>query len=1152
MVYTCLHSFLVLKCSFVLSDKSKANISETLNKKGQKCISMNYKEIRNKLTASNPEKLKLLNSEYLDATIQLFKTIISEEDLVMNLQIIATLTLTRDSDAKSRIRDNLDVYFAAVEKYVERVVVLFNEKNDTAIEIFDKSLFNVSNNQYDFSDYQNNSDEVPIKMCDWRAEKKEEKAPDRINMKELQTIQTNTADFDNRFVIVDIENNNPNIESSVQYVYDEINNRFILHAELTHNLDEDSGPIILQAAEESVIVDIERSSDLGQSTPDVSDAENLDVTEATQLDGENREANTSPSLNNEMDESVLDRNIIEDTASQNESAAIIQNRGGGRDSELIRLIDYFHSIRGENRTHNTRSMEIEDADQHRSYFINSSSNGYSGVHGSIENAMEGDSRLTTEEIDIISSRFNDYRQGNSFLLALEREFADDGINQTHPDNLEALPGFTALNETSVLDAVHGAYTAEIQSDRTAVQCLTTPLPNTSVTNTEDDLSILDSHNIFLSDDKSQDNESNTQLYVNMKSQTVYKYPSVTEQDVFVAITRSIFSIVKSTSFFSDEILFFLLWLLKSNNLAFLDAYHRNLCVKDACHLLKYYMIRKKTIRVIEVTDYIKDFELNEFNIKAYKLLITKNNVKYVNYEYFQRFIYASNNGYNLDFIECYIEYVRHIDKDKKQMHYDSIVNILKKTINKNINRSMFLVSKFALHAADAQNICGKKGVIEIVVSKFMEQTRLSRNPQISILCMYSLCDAWEQNRKLIVKHRVMPIIFEIFKQKLKSKNFDKVFLACVCLIKCMTRCVQFLKSELFDFPIIELFFLVIKYASKVKNSKDLEILSIFECCDAREIELCSFRLLKESFAVLSNLVMDHGNHKVKFISRDGLQQVYRIGKKSNLEFYMLFLLKNFLYESVWTDKELFMEVCKNRRNINCTPSTQEKTKKLTHKTQNSYLRGKHVTIESFVAKCIENIEKSLCKNRYYIQTNNRNIFTRTFLKYNRVNLNNTSFRTQIKLKTVKELFNIIRNMVCATKYEVYKFLSSYPALLGNTVLYFIRVLRSISFDLQKRNIIIEILYTFSNICASTDEYKEIFLKPFFMTEIKKLFEVKNRDIVLAMVWFITNLSWIEDESGYERNKRMIEYGYKRYLLNVQNIDPYIKDKVAYAMENLNA
>lgn len=1148
---------------FSYHTNQKVNITKHQIKKESFTKYMNYKQTRDELIGKNKKKKELIESDYLEKTAELFESGLSDEDFVINLQIISALTSTRNTNAKPRIKKYINIYFKKVRSYVERLIKLYNEKNDILIDNFENFLVNNVDKEYISTGSESDSEEEKYEICEWR-ESQRNSTTQEPNVNAPSNNTRNTNNHGTRVIRVDLEQSSPTNVRSLQYVYDEINNSFILGDAVESTLRDLSSTYANSPRNEN--------GDASSQTRSLRALENAFATPQAEEQWDNLSEGTinsnsdSPgymavsTFSDGSDELINVREIVAQSAraeinsshdqseEENSDYLVIMRQ---RDEQIARLVNQVvrRRIHAEEIRYNVIRDPAENPEDNNTF-------DYDEAHVPVFNDIYQGPTLTTADIERISARFPSFGDAYNYLHSLTRE----SISRRERISLDDLSvqrrrNFHVMNNARLLTRVneHLRITFPDQTNNLEPQVLATPLVANNL-RLNDDISISDSQNASISDERHQDSDLASHYFVNVKNSEFVFHPTPIDQHLMNLIFQSFFHIINKTSFYSDEILLFLLWFIKNNHSSFLETIYRKTCIKEVCMLLKTFLIRRRTSYIINKIDYIKNFELNEFNIRAYKDVITKGNAHIIDFQIFSPLIIFNHcSYYHFEFIECYINYIKYNQDRNKEEHYLKIIRILKKNCKQNANKAFFLLSKLALHCEEAQYICSQKSIVEITTEVYKQQLMVGHNTKYTLLCIYCLCELWEQNRKIILKRKVMPTIFDVFKRKLKDKRFDKEFLAIVCLIKSMTRCVLFLRSDLIEFPIVELFLMVVKNVRHIKNSRNLSLHEIFDIEDSNDNELCSYLILKESFCVLSNLVMDFGNYKIKFINKNGLQTIYKAGKKTNLEYNLLFLLKNFVYESTWQDKQYFMNVCTNKA-IDKTGSQIENNNENQicsyYGSKSEINRNINLSICQLVNNAKSNINKKLSENEYYVISTYKNIFTRTFNKYNKINLDKINRRMREKLKTLKEAFNIVRNIVCSTKQETYEFFNHYPYLLENIILYFIRLLRSANFIRQKKNIIIEIIYIFSNICANTDEYKDIFVQPFFTTEIRKLFTSKNRDIMLAMIWFITNLSWAEDENGQNRNKLIVEAGYKNYLLDVKDIDKYIKDKVVFALGNL--
>ncbi|EOB12718.1 hypothetical protein NBO_376g0006 [Nosema bombycis CQ1] len=143
-------------------------------------------------------------------------------------------------------------------------------------------------------------------------------------------------------------------------------------------------------------------------------------------------------------------------------------------------------------------------------------------------------------------------------------------------------------------------------------------------------------------------------------------------------------------------------------------------------------------------------------------------------------------------------------------------------------------------------------------------------------------------------------------------------------------------------------------------------------------------------------------------------------------------------------------------------------------------------------------------------------------------------------RVIEILFNLIRNLVCDDSLEL--ILVTYTDLIPKVFKY----LEKFSEE-NNEKVLIQILYTIGNLSANSPAFRDLIFEGKRMDSLKK--SCTTRDLSLAFVWIIINVSW--KDNGYEeRVSKLKEFGIKEFLLKMTGGDSVLMDKINTALDNI--
>lgn len=186
---------------------------------------------------------------------------------------------------------------------------------------------------------------------------------------------------------------------------------------------------------------------------------------------------------------------------------------------------------------------------------------------------------------------------------------------------------------------------------------------------------------------------------------------------------------------------------------------------------------------------------------------------------------------------------------------------------------------------------------------------------------------------------------------------------------------------------------------------------------------------------------------------------------------------------------------------------------------------------------------SICRNFLYSSTyQEKDAFVREVpLKY----VNNVLRRQQ--LSNINRLFNIYRNLFCCNEEDLVKILKhfgieEFPRKLVHIAMkYFDFFLNS---ERIEKNILLNIIYMLVNICILPYKDKNCILNLNF----KKVLEMKDNDLNLAIIWLFINVTWNSKEK--EIIQKVEEKDIWNIINEIEDVNENLLEKKQTLIDNL--
>lgn len=1093
------------------------NIFETLIKNIFVDAYMNLKEIREKIVCNQKEKANLFESGFIEETNSVFRTHIEKglngvKEIVMRLEVISLLVTSKEKKIKKEIDKNIDLYFNIFMK------ILHRELEPDSIKVaHDFQTFFESITQSDDINKQESSEsyeEEVYKEFEWIN-------PDQIRPRVRRRIVRNQEiapqQSDARFTTITAPVAPPMSDTSA----DEFLSNFIsIRNDETSSVDNEStsnNTLANQIMEERMNNTFDRSSESAEPTTDIED---YNITVSSRIlryirrrDGDGAgfqgfrraesrysDLNMPYEFDNQISTNNLENPQIRNTLDGNIS---------GRINELMNLINSRF------QSGNTVS-ELAEPDLSR-----------------LERFFE----------DIMQTRLNARERENSPVrnqtLLLEIQQLEESSPNEPTNDIPYHILADALETSRIINSTQLISTNQPEIEETMV------LESRVLSQRRyDDVSVLGSMeeiNNSLLHDRIREPEK-AGIRPSTVNNEICNFIIEKHNQVIVNLFRYFCKILYNCHKISDEIQFYIVWIYITDSMRALEEKCRTQIMEILTNFFCTLFIRKSFIILLRRDIIINHFVLTNDNARLFAELIGDKNLNNIPIE---SFICLNDNSSGMceSYLRCYANWI--IGNNDPDLHHENaFLLMIMDLLSEEKEFALLFLGKVCQKRREIQELCLKIGLVDKIIEVFRRKICTNGNLTLVLYSLSSLIEDSEDNRKLICTKNILAPLFEILKLKVKGKEFDRTTLLIIHFIRNTTRCLKFVRSELMEFPIIELFLLLLTYAKKSRGGKDIGICEIIEGKMEKNDRICSFLLLKVALSIIGNLMMEFGNYKSKFIGKNGPVIIARFVRRRNLEFFPIFVFKNFFYDANWKTKEKIMSIFPNRL-IKKFSSEKIGVQSTLNRSYCADIQSGQINIEQIIV----NVTIHLSSNLNSIQSDTTNMFYRIISKHNPTKTGKRNSRSKNSLNILRELFNMIRNMTCSSHNEVRSFLLYYPLILDHIIFMFIRLINQELFK-KKREVICEILYIMSNLCSCNSNLRDLFSCDLILNNAKRLFEVKDRKVIVALIWFTTNISWHDDENLL-RIKKLIEFGFKDWLCKIRLIDSFLNDKVVTVLDNLD-
>ncbi|KAH9412352.1 hypothetical protein HK407_01g02470 [Ordospora pajunii] len=151
------------------------------------------------------------------------------------------------------------------------------------------------------------------------------------------------------------------------------------------------------------------------------------------------------------------------------------------------------------------------------------------------------------------------------------------------------------------------------------------------------------------------------------------------------------------------------------------------------------------------------------------------------------------------------------------------------------------------------------------------------------------------------------------------------------------------------------------------------------------------------------------------------------------------------------------------------------------------------------------------------------------------------------LMVLGNCFNVIRNLLCDDSLDY--IVHGFEGIISQIFVY-LEKFGSIGMIEEGSNdewVMLQIMYCIVNLSTGSDKFKKVVLNSKHLDGMKRICTTRN--LCIAFVWIIINLSWRED--GFEnRVEALRENGIKEWILGLDVKDSVFADKIGTALENL--
>ncbi|KAF9762548.1 Armadillo repeat-containing protein 8 [Nosema granulosis] len=411
---------------------------------------------------------------------------------------------------------------------------------------------------------------------------------------------------------------------------------------------------------------------------------------------------------------------------------------------------------------------------------------------------------------------------------------------------------------------------------------------------------------------------------------------------------------------------------------------------------------------------------------------------------------------------------------------------------------------------EIQEYCSKKKILQRILERF------SFEPEVvyAISCMVEFN---EENRKYVGESPVLQRILMVFKEKTLAREYDEYYINILKFLRGMSRSILFLRSKLLDYPIVEL--LVENLSSNIdissttnttidSTTNDINI-TTNTTNTTNDINITTNTTNDINITTnttIDTTTIDTTNTTIDSIIKRGVNYTYTLHNTSTI----LLILSNLVFEYGNYKKKFIPHLSKAL------------AFKETHPEEILVLLKNYLFESDWLSK-------------------------EAFIKATEKDFFDFFFSNSISLET---LFNLIRNLVCEENLEM--ILVSFNNLVSQT-LFFLR-------STDSPRILLQIYYTIANLSANSPSFRDLVLEDANTTDyanyanyasILEILKEKatTRDLKLAFVWIIINISW-KEEGSKRRVEKLKASGIKEFLLRLEATDSVLLDKINTALENI--
>ncbi|EPR80101.1 hypothetical protein SLOPH_2199 [Spraguea lophii 42_110] len=212
----------------------------------------------------------------------------------------------------------------------------------------------------------------------------------------------------------------------------------------------------------------------------------------------------------------------------------------------------------------------------------------------------------------------------------------------------------------------------------------------------------------------------------------------------------------------------------------------------------------------------------------------------------------------------------------------NIMELIEDCINDKSNWS--IIANICKNNLQIQKQCFHKNILYRVISMYKSEIDNENADYLTFKLLYSFCTKYEKNRNMLSKLDTLKYTLKTLEDKIAQNQIDKELFYLLKFIYSLTHSTILLKADFDNFPLIEnLLTLVGRIQDRKKKRFKIIVLKI-----------------------LSNVLLNFGSFKKRFLYLDGFSKLNDILRDEKLYIHITKLFKNFIHDTPWTTKNYML------------------------------------------------------------------------------------------------------------------------------------------------------------------------------------------------------------------------------------------------------